>query len=51
MAQVVKQLPSAQVMVPGAWNPAPHLALCLVGSLLLFLSLPSPSCSLSLSLK
>ena len=51
MAQWVKPLPSAQVMISGSWDRAPHRALCSAGSLLLPLSLPAalPTCD-SLSL-
>ena len=45
----LKLLPSAQVMIPGSWDQAPHRAVCSAGSLLHLLSL-SPSLSLSLSL-
>ena len=41
VAQWVKCLPSAQVMIPRSWDWAPHRALCLVGSLLLPLPLPT----------
>ena len=54
VAQPVKHLPSAQVMIPGSWDRAPHWAPCSVGSLLLPLPLPlsaASSLSLSLSLK
>ena len=50
VAQLVKCLPSAQVMIPGSWDQVPHWAPCSVGSLLLPLLLPTPSHSLSLSL-
>jgi len=40
VAQLVKRLPSAQVMVPGSWDGAPHWAPCLAGGLLLPLPLP-----------
>ena len=33
VAQSVKHLPLAQVVIPGSWEP-PHWAPCLVGSLL-----------------
>ena len=50
MAQWVKPLPSAQVMIPGFWDQAPHQAFCSVESLLppLSLSLPAflPTCDL-----
>ena len=42
VAQAVKRLPSAQVMIPGSWDRAPHGAPCLAGSLLLPLPLPLP---------
>ena len=35
VAQMVKHLPSAQVMIPGSWDRALHRASCLEGSLLL----------------
>ena len=38
----LKPLPSAQVMIPGSWDRAPHRALCSAGSLLPFLSLCLP---------
>ncbi|XP_034866328.1 membrane cofactor protein-like isoform X10 [Mirounga angustirostris] len=52
VAQSVKRLPSAQLMIPGSWDRVPHQALCLAGSLLLLLPLPAthPACVLSLSL-
>ena len=56
VAQLVKQLPSAQVMIPASWDRVPHQAPCSAGSLLLPLTLPSTlsayarSLSLSLSL-
>ena len=53
MAQPVRHLPSAQVMILGSWDTAPHQAPCTVGSLLLPLPLPLPpayALSLSLSL-
>ncbi|XP_064438058.1 protein FAM98C isoform X2 [Mirounga angustirostris] len=37
---IVKCLPSAQVMIPGSWDRAPHRAPCSAGSLLLS---PSPT--------
>ena len=46
-AQLVKHLPSAQVMIPGSWDQAPRWAPCSVGSLLV----PPLSLCLSLSLK
>ena len=44
----LKPLPSAQVMIPGSWDGAPHRALCSAGSLLPPLSLPAslPTCDL-----
>ena len=54
VAQWVKPLPSAQVMIPGSWNgaPHPHLALCSAGNLLPPPPLPAslPTCDLSFSL-
>ena len=52
VAQWVKPLPSAQVMISGSWDRALHLVLCLAGSLLPPLSLPAslPTHDLSLSL-
>ena len=47
VAQSVKHLPSAQVMIPGYWDGAPCQALCWVRSLLFPLPLLC-SCSLSL---
>ena len=47
---VVKRLPSAQVMIPGSWDRAPHRAPCSEGSLLLPLPLPLLVFPLSLSL-
>ena len=35
----LKPLPSAQVMIPGSWDRAPHRALCSAGCLLPHLSL------------
>ena len=40
---VVEHLPSAQVVIPGFWDGAPHQAPCSAGSLLLLLSMPLPS--------
>ena len=39
VAQFVKHLPSAQVMIPGSGDQVPHQALCSMASLLLPLSL------------
>ena len=51
VTQLVKHLPSAQVMVPGSWDRAPSQAPCLAESLLTPLLWPSPkSCSRSLTL-
>ena len=50
MAQSVKHLPSAQVMIPGSWDQAPHWASYSAGSLLLPLPLPLPLLVSSLSL-
>ena len=51
VAQWVKPLPSAQVMISESWDQAPIQALCSVGSLLPSLSLPAslPACDLCLS--
>ena len=53
MAQRVKPLPSAQVMISGSWDRAPHQALSSAGSLLASLSLPASlhTCDPSLSNK
>ena len=40
VAHRVKPLPSAQLMISGTWDQAPHRALCSAGSLLPSLSLP-----------
>ena len=52
VAQWVKPLPSAPVVIPESWDQALHRALCSAGSLLPPLSLPAslPTCDLSLSL-
>ena len=42
LVQSVKHLPSAQVMIPGSWDGAPHWASCSAGSLLLPPPLPPP---------
>ena len=49
----LKPLPSAQVMIPGSWDRAPHRALSSAGSLLPPLSLPAslPTCDLCQSNK
>ena len=48
VAQSVKHLPSAQVMLPGSWDRTPHWAPCSAGSLLLPLPQPLPlACALS----
>ena len=48
VTQSVKHLPSAQVMIPGSWDRAPHQAPCSAGRLLLPLSLLLPLLVLSL---
>jgi len=50
VAQLVKRLPSAQVMIPGSWDRAPHWAPCSAESLLLPFPLPAalPTCALCL---
>ena len=50
VTQWVKWLPSAQVMISGSWDRAPHWAPCSAGSLLLHFPLPSPVFPLSLCL-
>ena len=50
VAQSLKHLPSAEVMIPGSWDGALCWALCSVGSLLLPLPLPLPLPLLMLSL-
>ena len=52
VAQLVKHLPSAQVMIPGFWNPAQNWACCSARSLLLPLPLPAapPACAHTLLL-
>ena len=50
MAQLVKHLPLAQVMILGSWDRAPHRAPCSAGSLLLPLPLPLLVFPLTLSL-
>ena len=42
MAQLVKHLPSAQVMILGSWDQTPHWVSCSARSLLLPLPLPLP---------
>ena len=49
VAQWFKPLPSARVMISGSCDQVPHRALCLVGSLLPFLSLCLPLCLLVIS--
>ena len=44
VAQWFKPLPSAQVMMSGSWDRAPHRALCSAGSLLPPLALCLPLC-------
>ena len=51
VAQWAKHLPSAQVMIPGAWDPAPHQAPYSGGSLLLLFLLCALILSLSLASK
>ena len=50
VAQLVKHLPSPQVMTSGSWNRAPGQAPCSMGSLLLPLFLLLLVLSLSLSI-
>ena len=50
VAQSVKHLPSAQVMISGSWDGVPHRAPCSAESLLLSLPLLLPPLVLSLSL-
>ena len=40
VAQSLKRLPLAQVIIPGSWDRALHRVLCSAGSLLLPLPLP-----------
>ena len=49
VAQLVKYLPLAQVMISGSWVGAPHQAPCSVGSLLLSLPAAPPARALSLT--
>ena len=49
VAQSVKRLPLAQVMIPESWDQALHQAPCSTGSLLLSLPLPLPWLVLALS--
>ena len=49
VAQWVKSLPSAQVMISGSWDRAPNQDLCSVGSLLPALSPCLPLCLLVIS--
>ena len=51
VAQLVKRLPSAQVMFSGSWNRAPHQAPRSVQSLLLPLPATPLACALCLSNK
>ena len=54
VAQLVKLLPSAEVMISGSWDQAPGWAPCSAGSLCLPLPLlvhPTSSCDISLSNK
>jgi len=50
VAQLVKRLPSAQVMIPESQDRVPHRAPCSAGSLPPPLTLPPLTCSLSLIL-
>jgi len=50
LAQSVKRLPSAQVMIPGSRDRAPRQTPCSAGSLLLPLLVAPPAYALSLSL-
>jgi len=48
---LVKHLTSAQVIISGTWNQAPHGALCSAGCLLVPLLLPPLGCALNLKKK
>ena len=48
VAQLVKQLPLAQVMIPASWDRVPHRAPCSAGSLLLPLPGSLSACAHSL---
>ena len=50
VAQSVRHLPSAQVMIAGSWDGVLRWALCSMGSLLLPLPLPLPLLVLPFSL-
>jgi len=52
VAQLVKGLPLAQVMIPGSGDRAPSPDVCSAGSLLVPLPLPAapPACARALSL-
>jgi len=47
VAQPVKRLPLAQVMIPGSWDRVLHWAPCSAGSLLLPLPTALPACAFS----
>ena len=49
VVQLAKCLPSAQVVIPGSWDQAPHGAPYSMGNLLLPFPLPvtPPACALS----
>ena len=49
-AQLVKPLPSAQVMTPGSWDQVPHWAPRSLGSLLLLQPVTPPACALARTL-
>ena len=42
VAQLFQHLPSAQIVILGSWDQAPHQVLCSAGYLLLPLPLPLP---------